>query len=205
MKLISQFFSGVLHPLLMPLYGTILILTYSYLAIYPTMYKVLIACSVFFFTAIIPALSIVWLYKTGRTKTIQLNDREDRPIPYLICLSSYLLCGIFMYKLSLPLWSIAFTIGALLSVVVNICINTWWKISAHQAGMGGAVAIGVVLQQLPMAFVPSWLAPLLILLTGALGTSRIYLDRHTFMQVICGTANGFLCVYYSIQLALLFS
>lgn len=205
MKQISQFFSGVLHPLLMPLYGTILILAYSYLAIYPTSYKVLIAASVFFFTAVLPALAIFLLYKTGRTKTISLNDREDRPIPYLICLTSYLLCGLFMYRLSLPMWSIAFTLGALLSVVVNIVINTWWKISAHQAGIGGAVAIGVILEQLPMSFVPLWVTPLLILLAGALGTSRIYLGRHTFMQVVCGTTNGFICVYYSVQLALQFS
>ncbi len=205
MKQISQFFSGVLHPLLMPLFGTILVLTYTYLSIFPLAYRVLIAFSVFFFTAILPAGSIVWMYKAGRIKTIGLNDREDRPVPYLICFTSYLLCAIFMYKLSLPLWSIAFMVGGLLSVIVNIVINRWWKISAHQAGMGGVVAIGFVLQQLPMTIAPAWLAPLLILLAGALGTSRIYLGRHTFMQVICGTTNGFVCVYYSIQLALLYS
>ena len=35
----------------------------------------------------------------------------------------------------------------------------------------------------------------IIILAGMLGTSRIYMNRHTFWQVVAGFANGYICVY----------
>ena len=45
------------------------------------------------------------------------------------------------------------------------------------------------------AFNIYWLICAIIILAGMLGTSRIYMNRHTFWQVVAGFANGYICVY----------
>ncbi len=196
MKQIASFLSGIIHPLLMPFLGTIVILLYSFVSMLPFVNKLIVAGAVLTFTALLPALAIVVLYKLGRIKTVGLNDREDRLVPYIICLVGYLSCIIFMKQIELPLWCISFLIGGLCSIIINSIVNRWWKISAHQAGIGGLLAVVVALPHTPLYMgQPLWLLPVAIIATGMLGTSRIYLNRHTFWQVIAGTANGFLCTY----------
>ena len=114
MKILAKIFSEILHPLLMPFYGILMMFYYSYLYILPLQYKWLVLGGVLLFTCIIPALCILLLYKTGKIKTIGLNHREDRPIPYAICLISYICCGILLYRLLLPPWVLGFVGGGLL-------------------------------------------------------------------------------------------
>ena len=89
MKTLAHFFSAVLTPLLMPFYGICIIFFFSYLYILPISFKLFIASGVLFFTAIIPAMTILWMYKTKKVKSIGLNDRHDREIPYVINLFGY--------------------------------------------------------------------------------------------------------------------
>ena len=201
MKYIAHFFSILLHPLLMPFYGMVIILTYSYLSIFPLNFKIAIASVVLLFTGAIPAISIGLLYKLGKITSIDLNIRQERPLPYLITIISYLLCGLFFYKIQLPLWLLFYIGGALTSILIAAIINNWWKISAHMTGIGGVLATGFALARIQHQF-PIGLFVLLILLTGMLGTSRIALKRHTFLQVLAGTANGFICVYLSVVWAI---
>lgn len=197
MKYIAHFFSILLHPLLMPFYGMVIILTYSYLSIFPLNFKIAVASVVLFFTGAIPAISIGLLYRLGKITSIDLNIRQERPLPYLITIISYLLCGLFFYKIQLPLWLLFYIGGALTSILIAAIINNWWKISAHMTGIGGVLATGFALARIQHQF-PIALFVLLILLAGILGTSRIALKRHTFFQVLAGTANGFICVYFSV-------
>lgn len=198
---IAQFFSIILHPLLMPFYGMILIFNYSYLAVFPFNFKLITSLSVLLFTGVLPAISITLLYKFGKISSIGLNVREDRPLPYLICLLSYLFCGVFLYKIQLPLWVIFYVAGGLASILIDALVNIRWKISAHLTGIGGLVGTAFALSRIQLIY-PMGLFIILILLTGALGTSRIALNRHTLMQVAAGTANGFICIYTALLLAI---
>lgn len=88
-------------------------------------------------------------------------------------------------------------VGAAAAVVISVIVNHWWKISAHMAGMVGM--IGLMLRIFSVNAETSGAFGVLIavvLLTGAVGSARIYLDRHTLGQVIAGTLNGALCVYF---------
>lgn len=201
MKYIANFFSVLLHPLLMPFYGMVIILTYSYLSVFPLNFKIAIASVVLLFTGAIPAVSIGLLYRFGKITSLSLNVREERPLPYLITIISYLLCGLFFYKIQLPLWILFYMGGALLSILIAAVINNWWKISAHMTGIGGVLATAFALARI-QHMLPVYLLILLVLLAGMLGTSRIALRRHTFMQVVAGTANGFICVYFSMVWAI---
>lgn len=202
MKIIAKIISEVLHPLLMPFYGILMMFFYSYLYIYPTIFKLFILGGVLLFTCLIPALSILMLYKLGKIKTIGLNHREDRPLPYAICFISYLFCGIYLFRTGLPLWATAYVAGGLLAVITAALVNIKWKISAHMTGIGGVLGAAFALATIQMIF-PMYLFMGLILAAGLLGTSRIALGCHTIMQVIAGTINGFAWVYICMVLSVI--
>lgn len=183
----------------MPLYGGILIFLYSFLLLYPIRLKLFVLGVIAVFTMIVPMLGIVLLKTLGLIKTVALNHREDRKLPYLISLLSYFVCGLILIKINLPLWVVGFVAGGLASLLIASVITMKWKISAHLTGMGGLLGCAFYLSQ-QYAMLPLWMLLLFILLTGALGTSRIYLGRHTFGQVVAGTCNGFLCVYLGMLL-----
>ncbi|MGL4292660.1 MAG: phosphatase PAP2 family protein [Bacteroidales bacterium] len=194
MKIIARILSTVLHPLLMPLYGMLLVVFFSYMSFFPTSLKGFMLAIVALFTMLVPMLSIALLKFMKVISDVSLNNRADRKIPYLISLGSYLACGILLYRINVPLWLVGFIGGGLASLLIASVITIWWKISAHMTGMAGLTGCALYLSQ-TFSMMPFWLLPLLILFTGMLGSSRIILNRHTFGQVLAGTANGFLCVY----------
>ena len=201
MKFLSHFFSITLNPLFMPYYGMTIIFIFSYLQIYPAKFKLTIVFSILGITGILPGIGIFLLYKLRPIKSLSLNNRKDRLIPYLITLISYG-CGIlFLYKTGLPYWALAFMAGSIISLLIDIFVNFRWKISAHMTGIGGLIGLTLALSTIQSIF-PINLFILLILLAGFLGTSRIYLNKHTFGQVIAGTLNGMICIYWAILLTI---
>lgn len=137
MKLFSNIISFVFHPLLMVTYGIVLALMFTFLAIYPLPVKLLIAGGTFISTAIVPGLFIFLLVKNGAAGDIELSDRKERVVPYLIFITSILVCIFFLYKMLMPFWLLAMLIGACVALVIALCVNFAWKISAHAIGIGG--------------------------------------------------------------------
>ena len=98
MKLFSNIISFVFHPLLMVTYGIVLALMFTFLAIYPLPVKLLIAGGTFISTAIVPGLFIFLLVKNGAAGDIELSDRKERVVPYLIFITSILVCIFFLWE-----------------------------------------------------------------------------------------------------------
>lgn len=194
MRTLAHFFSIILTPLLMPFYGICILFFFSYLYILPISFKLFIASGIMFFTTIFPAIIIMWMYKTKKVKSIGLNDRTDRAIPYMLSLIGYGFCIYFLYKARLPIWVLGFFTGCIGAIITALLINTRWKISAHMTGMGGLTGLAFGLASIQMTF-PIVLFCSLITLTGILGSCRILLERHTLMQVFAGVANGFIWVF----------
>ena len=114
MKLFSNIISFVFHPLLMVTYGIVLALMFTFLAIYPLPVKLLIAGGTFISTAIVPGLFIFLLVKNGAAGDIELSDRKERVVPYLIFITSILVCIFFLYKMLMPFWLLAIPIACAL-------------------------------------------------------------------------------------------
>ena len=182
------------HPLLMVTYGVVLALTFTYLAIYPPAMKLLLAGGAFLSTAVIPGAFILMMVKNGAAVDMELSDRHERVVPYLIFITSIMVCAFYMYKMMLPFWFISLLLGACVALILALLINFFWKISAHAIGIGGLLGgiMGV------SADPPD--KPLLGLYhrdhnSGMVGTSRIFLKRHTPMQVYAGFCLGFICTF----------
>ena len=198
MKTLSRILSGIFSPLLLPTYSVALAFLATALAYAPGGVRLRLLLICFAVTCIVPLIAILALKKLGAISDTGLNVREDRPVPYILVGICYGFCGIILSNAHAPSWLVAFMYAGVFAAVVNVVVNIWWKISAHLAAMGGALALVFRLASSEL-FLPqvSALGAVItaVILTGAVATARVYLGRHTLMQTVAGTANGFLWVW----------
>ena len=108
--------------------------------------------------------------------------------------TSILVCIFFLYKMLMPFWLLAMLIGACVALVIALCVNFAWKISAHAIGIGGLLGAIMGVARIHMIN-PYWAFIVVLIVAGLLGTSRIFLKRHTPMQVYAGFCLGFICTF----------
>ena len=203
MRLFSNILSTLFHPLLMVTYGITFALMGTFLALYPLRMKLLIWGSAFLSTAVLPGLFIYLLTRTGAASDLELTKRKERALPYLIVISSVALCLYFLYRMMMPFWLIAILMGICVALLIALCINFFWKISAHMIGIGGLLGglMGVARIHL---INPYLLFIAVLLIAGLLGTSRIFLKRHTPMQVYAGFSLGFMCTFVASMMSYIY-
>lgn len=203
MRLFANITSFLFHPLLMVTYGVALALAFTYLAIYPLNVKLMLVGGAFVTTALVPGLFIFLMVKNGAAVDLELSDRKERVVPYLIFITSVLVCLLFMYKMLMPFWLLAMLIGVCLALIIALCINFFWKISAHALGIGGL--LGGMMGVARMHMINPYGAFIIVLLiAGLIGTSRIFLKRHTPMQVYAGFCLGFICTFVASLLSYIY-
>lgn len=193
---LSTALSWILVPILMPVYGLLFIFGLSYLYYTPTATKLTLLAIVFGLNVILPMIFILLLKFFGVIKEVGLNRRRERFIPYTFVALCMGATAWFLHSKGAPMWVSMFYAGGAAAAMVNTFINLWWKISAHSAGAAGIVAllIRIAHEGVTQGNVELWLI-LTLFLTGALGTARLWLRRHTLGQVLGGYTSGFLGVY----------
>ena len=132
------------------------------------------------FTAIIPYMAVLLLYKTGKVSDLQIPKRKERLFPLLvvnICVIAGFFVLIYMQpeKLLLSVYMIYLLVLPAISL-----ITLFWKISFHASYITLFSIVSLVV-------FGKW-AMLTILLIPLVGWSRIKLKRHTMAQVLGGIA-----------------
>lgn len=187
-KVLSSLFS----PLYAPVWVFFGLFMFSYLKMLPWMYKLVIMFIVYFFTVFIPTVGITLFRVFKRWSHLELSHREHRHLPYVVTLLSYGACLVLMTEMNVAMFFRGVVMAALISQIICITVNIWWKVSTHMVGMGGLVG---ALNAFSILFFynPIWPFCGLLLLSGALGTSRIILRQHSLAQVLVGFAIGYAC------------
>ncbi len=193
----SNIISWLFVPLLMPVYGLILAFGLSILDLAPFGMRVKFTLIATGINVVIPMILIVLLKKMGFVEDLGLNGRKERLIPYIITIISFGITAWFMAIKGAPIWLWLFFAGGALAGLINLLINFRWKISAHAAGIAGIVAllIRIAKDGSPEPELFTWLI-ISILLSGLLGSARVWLGRHTVWQVLAGYVVGFCCVFF---------
>lgn len=130
------------------------------------------------FTALIPYVAILILYKAGKVSDLQIPRRKERLLPLLIInacivMGFFILINIQPARMLLSVYMIY-----LLSLPVISLITLFWKISFH--------ASYITLFSIVFLFVFGKWAIATLPLIPLVGWSRIKLKKHTLAQVLAG-------------------
>lgn len=187
--LTARVMSIVFTPFYLPLVGLIALFTFSYMAMMPWRYKLLVLALVYVFTILLPTV-LIHVYRRYQGWTlIELGAKERRMVPYILSILCYFSCYYLMNVLHFPHFMSRILMAALLIQVICALINVWWKISTHTAAIGG-VAGALMAFAIIFVFNPVWWLCVVFLIAGLLGTSRIILRQHSLLQVCAGFVVG---------------
>ncbi len=189
MKLFQQVISYIFHPLFIPVAGTI-----GYFAITPK-YSPIEEQSgnilpIFILTVIIPIIAYLILKNIGLIKSALMPTLKERRYPLYI---NILLLLMVVYKVipnnytpELHFYFLGLIAASMASLVL-LFIN--FKSSMHLMGMG---SIFMYLVSLSVHFEINITLALsvLILLTGLVATSRLYLKAHSKAEIVIGFFIG---------------
>tara|TARA_R110000782_G_scaffold132888_3_gene225050 strand:+ start:426 stop:1031 length:606 start_codon:yes stop_codon:yes gene_type:complete len=191
MKVFSNFISYLLHPLFIPIGGTI-----AYFLITPKYTPLEIESAsilpIFILTVIIPIVTFFILKNVGLVNSIFLETATERKYPLYIHASILLL---ILYKVipnnyvSELYFYFTGLLGATVACLLLLLFN--FKTSLHAVGVSGLL---MYLINLSIHFEINLIIAIsiFILLTGAVLTARLYLKAHTRIELIIGVFIGLL-------------
>ena len=186
----SKIITVIFHPLLMPLYGLLIIFSAPTLFGYlPFVQKKVIVLILSTNNILLPLSLLPYLKWRKIISTWTINERSERIIPMAISSFFYFVTVYIVLQYSIPMFIKAFILcTALLSFTVTV-INFWWKISIHAVGAGALVSMIYVLSirmHTPLtAFMIS-----AILISGLVLSSRLWLNSHSLKEVWLGYLAG---------------
>jgi membrane-associated phospholipid phosphatase len=148
-------------------------------------------------TLVIPMVSIFGLRMSGTVRSLHMPEVKDRRLPFVIATFFFLLTTFFLKRnmgFDPILWHTMSVISV--SVVLLTGVTFFWKMSAHMTGLGGLLAVVLVLGRKFPTF--DVLYPLLavLVLSGLVAMARLYLQAHRPLEIYVGLAVGFLVCWF---------
>lgn len=198
---LAYFISLIFHPLLMPSYLFLFIMTSATSFLQPLRIESLveILAIIFIVTFIIPVISIGTLRLTNFISDFHLEDRKQRFTPFLFICCFYAITAYMFYaRLSINNLLVIIFFAITFLIILLTIITYFWKISVHGASIGGVAGFIFALGLLhPIVNFPFILAALMVI-AGMVLYARLMLNAHTPLQVYSGTALGFIICFLSL-------
>ena len=194
MKRFFEIVSGVFSPMMMATYGVAMALLLSPIVNYVAvgqLVRVLAVIAVV--TGLLPLAVIAGLCRSGKISGgMDVPDRRQRLVPYATALVGMALGLLYLYNAAAPWWVLGFMIGGMCAVVVNMLVNRWWKISGHMAGMCAllGVVLGMSIGGVASSSTMLWWTMGVAMACALVAAARLYLRRHSALQLLAGFVNG---------------
>ncbi len=197
---LAQVVSAIFHPLLIPLYGLLIIFTapalYGYL---PMQVKKIVFFIILIENVLLPVMLISYFRFRNIITTWTMESRKERILPLITTSFFYLFSVYPTLRFNIPFFVKLFIIcSAFLAIAVTI-VNFWYKISIHATGAGAMTALVMILS-LRMHAPLTGLMIIVILISGLVMSSRLWLGSHTPGEVW----SGFLLGIFGLCLCLCF-
>jgi hypothetical protein len=187
----ARVISFIFQPLLMPLYGMVIIFSaptlYSYI---PFAIKKLLLLIVLVNNVLLPLSILPFFIRWNIISSWTISERRERIIPLILTTILYSVTTIIIFRFPVSAFLKSYILAAsFLSLLVTV-INFWWKISLHSVGAGALIAIVLILSFKMYTPLLWYLIPSIIV-GGLLLTSRLQLNLHNPQQVWFGFLTGF--------------
>ncbi len=201
MKKFANLISYIFHPVFLPVVAFLFFfdICSRKLLFYLLSFKLVVILIMFMITILIPVLLFLFFLKKKYIHSLEMNDKEERVLPYIVSCVFYFVAFTLFQKLQLPSFFKLFLLGGSILTFILLIINHFWKISAHMTGMGSLLGTFLAIAVLYSIEIPLFI-PSLILLSGVVGFARLQLNRHSPLQIYAGFILGFLGMFWFIFL-----
>ena len=178
----------------MPLLGILIIFNSGiYLSDVPFEFKRMVYAIVLLCTLVLPLTILPALYFFRMINEITIDERRQRLIPLFFSAICFYMAYYLVGRFSSVQLVNSFLFAGVVVVMVILFISLVWKISIHMAGIGGIVALIGILS-VGFTIDMTFFLCTAILLAGIIGTARLALNTHSFLQVLSGFLVGLLLV-----------
>ncbi len=190
MKL-HKFISTILHPTVLPTLGTFLYFMFvtQYLE---KRIQLIVLGLIFTLTYILPILLLFFLKNFGFIKDFQVASIKERRVPVIfMILILYFLGNTIIQIPMIRNLGILFYGTSLSLICIYILFSTKLKSSLHLVSMGNMLGFFLIMTNINNLSFLFVIIPL-ILLSGILASSRLYLKAHTPIELLIGFFLGFI-------------
>ncbi|MBN1108002.1 MAG: hypothetical protein JXA55_04505, partial [Bacteroidales bacterium] len=188
---LAAIISVVFHPLLMPLYGLLIVFSTPTLFGYlPFVQKKFIVFILATNNILLPFSMLPYLKWRKVISSWTIDNRSERVTPLALTTFFYFVSVYVVMKFTIPGFIKAlFIASALISLAVTV-INFWWKISIHSVGAGSLTSMVLILSlTMHTPLIPLIIAAILV--SGFILSSRLWLQQHSPAEVWSGYLLGF--------------
>lgn len=182
--------SLLFHPLLMPIYGMLIIFSAPTLMGYlPEQVKKILFTVVLMNNVMIPVMLMPFFRFRNIISSYSMEERKERIVPLICVTILYSITSYIIYRFHIPVFIKSFFIASSFLALFITIINFWWKISIHSVAAGALIALVFILS-LKMYTALTWYLAGAILTAGMVLSSRLNLNSHNPPQVWTGLALG---------------
>ncbi|MFZ5942049.1 MAG: hypothetical protein ACOYXB_15885 [Bacteroidota bacterium] len=143
---LAQIISVLLHPLLMPAFGMLIMFNSgTYVSLLTFEAKKILLLMIVTGTFLLPASIIPFMIYRKMITDVSLSVREERFLPMVLTLLFFMLTFFLIYRLPVNRMIHAYLLAVNISLLLSVLVNTFQKISTHMVGLGGITGLVLAL------------------------------------------------------------
>lgn len=209
LQMVAQVISVLFHPLFMVAYAYILLAVFNPFAFGEATTERIFSLTekpgkgvwfinILLFSCIIPIVGVVLMKALGMIHSLSLPTKDERKIPYVLTGMFYMaMVAQNSQNTSLPPEIKIFALGATIALFIAFFINLFSKISTHTVGVGGFLAMVIII--IARSYGTGYLFIFAILICGLVGTSRLLLGAHSTSDLYGGYFIGFISQFVALN------
>ena len=196
-----KFISTILHPIVLPTLGVFIYFVFVSQS-FEKRLQLIVLGLVFTLTYLVPLLMLLLLKKFRFIKDYQVSTIKERRFPIIfMMLLLYFLGNSIIQIPAIRNLGILFFGTSLSLTCIYVLFSLKLKSSLHLVSMGNMIGFFLIMTNInSLSMLP--IIILLILLSGILASSRMYLKAHTPIELLIGFSLGIICqfiVFISLQ------
>jgi membrane-associated phospholipid phosphatase len=189
-----KFISTILHPIVLPTLGVFLYFVFVSQS-FEKRLQLIVLGLVFVLTYVVPVLLLLFLKNFGFIKDFQVSTIKERRFPVIFMIFLLYFLGNTIIQIpTIRNLGILFYGTSLSLTCIYLLFSVKLKSSLHLVSMGNMIGFFLIMTNInSLSMLP--IIILLILLSGILASSRLYLKAHTPVELLIGFFLGIVCQF----------
>ncbi|MDG2274236.1 MAG: hypothetical protein P8L28_00105 [Flavobacteriaceae bacterium] len=189
-----KFISTILHPIVLPTLGVFLYFVFVSQS-FDKRLQLIVLGLVFVLTYVVPVLLLLFLKNFGFIKDFQVSTIKERRFPVIFMIFLLYFLGNTIIQIpTIRNLGILFYGTSLSLTCIYVLFSVKLKSSLHLVSMGNMIGFFLIMTNInSLSMLP--IIILLVLLSGILASSRLYLKAHTPVELLIGFSLGIVCQF----------